>query len=400
MYKQKKFFCFITTILVLMTQVGCNINFIGRTEIKRIEFIRAVGVDKSPNNDKQVRLTIATQSMKASGGSGQQKESEILFAEGDTVFDAVRSFWGHMDKRPFWGHLEYVIIGEEAAREGLYKYIDFFSRDPEVRLNLKVFIVHGGNAQEIIKQVNVQDKFIFDRLEGVIENQWGQSISVPVKLIEVMYILDNEYLSLYLPCIRLGTYTEYENEKTEKKDLVLGGFGIFKGDKLADYIDDEMGRGLNWLRNAINSGVIVVKSPKANNISLEIIDSKTKFYPQIVNGKLKVNIKVKASSNIAEISSTENIFTGEVIEYLEKQQAQLIKEEIESVIKYGQKEGLEFFGTLYAVQHKYPIKWEEFYSKSWMEIYPDIKYSVVVESKINRTYNIREPRFNEAGGGE
>ena len=400
MFNMRKVFGFLAITSLLMTQMGCNIAFMGRTEMDRIEFIRAVGVDKSPNKDNSIRLTIATQSVTSGGKSGQQKESEILFSEGSTVFDAVRDFWNHMDKRPFWGHLEYVIIGEEAAKEGLSEYLDFFSRDPEVRLNLRVFLVQGQGAEEVIKKVNVENKFIFDRLEGVSENQWGQSVSNPVKLLEVMYILDNENLSLYLPCIRLGEFTDYQGGDSKAKDLIMGGFGIFKEDKLTGYLDDKMGRGLNWLRNSINSGVIVVKSPKGNDISLEIIDSNTKFMPQIINEQLTVTIKVRMTSNIAEISSEEDIFTGRIIEYLENQQGHIIKEEIESVINYGQDRGLEFFGTLYAIQHKYPIEWEDIYLKNWKDVFSNIKYTVVVESKINRTYNIKEPRLIEAGGGK
>lgn len=397
MYFNKKIYIVLLISVMFITQTGCNITFIGRTEMNRIEFIRAVGVDKCPHNDDLVRLTIATQSIKSSGSGGQQKDSETLFSEGKTVFDAVRNFWNHMDKRPFWGHLEYVIIGEEAAKQGIFKYIDFFSRDPEVRLNLKVFLAKDQSAEDTIKKVSIEDKFVFERLEGIAENQWGQSVSNAVELLEAMYILDNKSLSLYLPFIRVGDYTDHGENHDEVRDLIMGGFGIFNKDKLSGYLDDRMGRGLNWMRNKVNSGVIIVKSPQGYNISLEIIDSKTNFKPKIINKQLTVTINVQMTSNVAEISSSENIFNGETIKYLESGQEQIIKDEIVSVINYGKNKGLEFFGTAYAVQHKYPIIWEDLYSKNWKESFETIKYDVIVNSKINRTYNIREPRLKEAG---
>lgn len=383
---------------LLMTQTGCNITFAGRTEMNRIEFIRAVGVDKSPGREDAVRLTIATQSVQSTGGgAGQEKQSEILYSEGNTVFEAVRNFWNYMDKRPFWGHLEYLVIGEEAAKEGLLKYIDFFSRDAEIRLNLKVYIARGLDAGEVIKKGNSQDKFVFDRLEGVSENKWGQSVSNVVDLIEVMYILDNKYLSLYVPSIKLAKLTENEQEINETMDIVMGGFAIFRGDKLFTYIDDKMGRGLNWLRNKIKSGIIVVKSPKEHDISLEIIDSNTKLKPKIADGELIVTVDVKMSSNIGEISSPENIFTAEVLENLENQQERIIKDEIERVIKYAQEREIDFFSTADAVLHKYPIKWEDLYEKNWEETFSNIKFNVIVDSKINRTYDIKQPNRVKAG---
>lgn len=39
---------------------------------------------------------------------------------------------------------------------------------------------------------------------------------------------------------------------------------------------------------------------------------------------------------------------------------------------------------------KYPVFWTEI-EKNWAEIFPQIKFNVVVDSKINRTYLIKEP---------
>ncbi len=395
MINMRKILSLLFAVVFLILQTGCIYAFYGRTEISRIEFIRAVGVDKCPGEKNTVRLTIATERVQAdSGGGGERKKSEILTSDGSTVFEAVRNFWNYMEKRPFWGHLEYVLIGEEAAKEGLTKYIDFFSRDPEVRLNLKVYIAKGLAAEEVVNRSSGEDKFVFDRLQGVTENQWGQSIFNVVNLFEVMYILDNKSLSLYLPSFELSQFTTDTNEQV---DIVMKGFAIFKGDKLMGYLDEKMGRGLNWLRNKVNSGIIVVKSPKTNNVSLEIIESRSKFVPEIINGQLSVTIKVIMSSNIAEIQSTEDLFTEEAMRFLETKQEQKIKEEIESVIRYAQERKLEFFGTAYAVEHKYPIEWEDNYEKNWGEVASHINFNVIVESKINRTYDIKQPNRGKDG---
>ena len=398
MIKVKKALAALFLFTLLTTQTGCKIAFYGRTEMNRIEFIRVVGVDKASDAEDKVRLTIATQNVQLGGGSGgQQKQSDILYSEGSTIFEAVRNFWNFMDKRPFWGHLDYVLIGEEAAKDGLLKYIDFFCRDPEVRLNLKVYIMKGMSAEEVIKKASSKEKFIFDRLEGVAENQWGQSVFNVVDLIEVMYILDNEFLSLYVPCIELMKLTQDDQNESEKKDIVMGGFAIFNGDKLAGHLDDKMGRGLNWLRNKMMSGVISVKSPKGHNISLEIIESNTKLEPEITDGQLTINVRVRMSSNINGIRSSEDIFTGEVIQYLENQQEQIICDEINGVIHYAQETKMDFFSTADAVFHKYPAQWEDLFKNNWKDTFPNIKFNVSADSKIRKTYDFKQPGGSKAG---
>ena len=126
--------------------------------------------------------------------------------------------------------------------------MDFFTRDPEVRLNLNVFIVKGSEASEVIRQGNTRDKFVFDRLEGIKRHHWGLSMITEVDLMEVMYILDAEFLSLYVPCVKLVKKTESTGGMDEGMDLALEGFAVFKGDRLAGYLEREMARGLNFSR--------------------------------------------------------------------------------------------------------------------------------------------------------
>jgi len=397
MIKRQKVLIISILLILTTSQTGCNDQLFGRTEMQRIEFIRAVGIDKIDNEDK-VRLTVATQSIKPGSKGEQEKESDTMYAEGTTMFEATRNLWTFMDKRPFLGHIEYIIIGEEAAKNGILKYIDFFTRDHEVRLDLEVYIAKGLTAQEIMTKANNKDKFIFDRLEGLKSNEIGQSVSNTVDLIEAMYTLDHDYFSLYLPCIELHNFRlSNQQGKGENQDIVMPGFAVFRGDKLVGYLDGKMGRGLNWLRNQVKSGVIPVNSQEGSTVSLEIIESKTKLKPEITDNGLTINVQVRISSNIGEIRSSENIVTRHTLAYLEAQQEQIIKQEIEEVIKYAQDNQLDFIGAGEAVYRKYPIQWQDMYQENWSERLAQTRFNVVVDLVIYRTYDILEPT---KGGGK
>ncbi len=377
---------------VSIALTGCKLSYIGSTQINKIEFIRAVGIDKCAA-DGTIQLTIATQRVMSGGGEGgsQQKQSEIMHSEGKTGLEAVRNYWSFSDKRPFWGHLEYILIGEEAAKEGILKYLDIFTRDPEVRLNLNVFIVKGTAASEVIRLGNTGNKFIFDRLEGIKDNYWGLSMINDVSLMEVMYILDTEYLSLYVPCVKLTKHSERAESENEDMDITLEGFAVFDSDKLAGFLEREMARGLNFLRNNVQSGVITVRSPNGEKISLEIIESNSRMKPTIENGELRVMIEIELNSNIGEIQSEEDVFSDKSIEHLKDQQEQIIKEEVKRVIDLAQEKNLDYFGMGNAVFHKYPDKWEDVFEKNWRSMFPEIDFDITVESQITRTYDIKQP---------
>ena len=381
---------FILVCLALL-QTGCKITFLGRTEIDDMEFIRVVGIDKSPEKEGFVRLTIATQRIQADGSNGgAKKRSSIITSEGRTVFEAVRNFWSHMDKRPFWGHIEYALIGEEAAKDGILKYLDFFCRDAEVRLNIRIFVTEGSSAEEVILKATGENRFIIDQLNGVTDNRSGQSVINVVDLVEVMYILDREYLCLYLPCVVLEQRTK-PNMQNDAMDIAMGGFAVFDGEKQAIHLDKKMGRGLNWLRNKVKSGIIPITSPKGNNISLEIIESNVKLKPKLTDQNLTVHVNVFLTCNIGGITGREDVFTEESVAFLEKQLGAAVKSEIEDVIRFAQEKGMDFFSTGDAFFRQYHIQWEDELEKKWKAIFPEVVFKVDVTPVITGTYNILQP---------
>ncbi|NMB34087.1 MAG: Ger(x)C family spore germination protein [Clostridium sp.] len=391
---------FFILIIAITTFSACENPIVGRNEIDDLEFIRALAIDKSLTVPNGVRLTVTTQRFKEGGeGSAQEKESTKVSAEGETAFEAIRNFSIFLDKKPFWGHLEYVIIGEDVAREGICQYLDVLSRDHEIRMNIDIFVMKGGRAEEMMEKTEKGDKFIFDRLRGLIESVGGQSVTSPVNLIEIMYIQDIKYLSLYLPCVQMIKSSRDENGKDETMDIKMAGFAVFDGDVLVGHLSAGMGRGLNWLRDNIKSGIIVVTSPKGTKVSLELIRSKTKFYPKIQDGKLFLDVKVEVNSNIGEVQAHEDVFKAEIFEYLERQQAKSVKREIEEVIEYAQKVlGLDFFAVGSNFYRKYPIKWENIYEQNWREEFPRVEINVDVKSQIRRTYDIKEPSEDKGDG--
>ncbi|HOQ07774.1 MAG TPA: Ger(x)C family spore germination protein [Clostridiales bacterium] len=387
----KMFLLLCVAILGAAVMTGCNIAFFDATQINDVEFIRAVGIDKAPEG--KIRFTIATQRIVTGGerGGPEQKLSEIMYSEGRTGFEAARNFWAYSEKRPFFGHLEYILIGEEAAKDGILKYLDFFTRDPEDRLNLNVFVVKGTDAGEMVRQGNTRDKFVFDRLEGIKEHYWGLSMINRVDLMEIMYILDTEYLSLYIPCVKLTEKTENSDGHNEGMDIALEGFAIFEGDRLAGYLEREMARGLSFLRNMAKSGVLNVRARNGSMVALELISSNRKMKPELMDGELRVAIEIDLKCNIAEIQSSEGVFDHESLRYLEEQSNQLIMDEVMKVIEFAREKRLDCFAAGDAVMHKYPCKWEDYLEKNWRDIFSEIDFEVTVRTNVSRTYDIKQP---------
>jgi Ger(x)C family germination protein len=389
----KKVIFLLIIVFISISLTGCKPYLKGRTEIDDLTFVKVIAFDKGKKENIRVTASSKNVSLQTGGGGGggssQPSKSKNITAEGKTVFDAIRNLSLFSEKQPFFGHTEYILISEEMAKQGILECIDFMTRDHELRLNSRVYIVKGMSAQSFLEKSGKGELFIGDRLthlEGASDNL---SLSTKVTLAEVMFILDKSYLSLYIPSVEMKK-TLQKSEKN-KMDVYLDGFGIFNGDKLTEFLSHDEVRGLIWLRNLNEGGIIVVKDKNGENVSLEIMESKTKIEPLIKNnGKLKATITIDLDTNVGEIFGQKNIFNKSILEYIEKKQNETVKRLIMSAIKDSKKSKIDFIGLGTHFYLKYPTVWEK-YEKDWGKRLDKIDYDVQVNSNIMRSYQLNEP---------
>lgn len=376
-------------LCVMIFTSSCTQVVKGRREIDHNLFIQTTAFDKGEND--RVRVTIISKSMHSDAAAEtSEKEAHILTHEGQTIFEVGREFDGFASKDVFWGHLEFVVISEEAAKEGLLKYIDFIIRDHEVRLTPKVIIVRDVTGEEMIKKINTSTFDVSEKLDNIFEDAGLLSYSSEITLADIISMATSEYTCIHAPTVKLVQKTEGGKEDKGKYDPYLDGYAIFKNEKLVGYLTEKRARGLNWILNKVDSGVIVVKDKEEQQISMEIIESKTKVIPKISDGKLTITVEIKMSSNIAEYEGSENIFTESAIDHIKHQIKDQIEKEVKDAIKYAKENGADFLQFGDAVYHKYPIKWD-IYKDNWEDEFKNVPVKISVKTRINRTYVIKNP---------
>lgn len=381
----KKKYLFILLIFSLIFS-SCKNYKIQRRDIDKTMLISVMGIDMAP--DGKVLVTISPKSVNTSDNmSNVQSQSYTINSKGDTIFEAVRKISLASETRPSLGDLEHIIIGEDAAKKDIIKYLDYFSRDQEFRLNLKVFITKGSSAKEIIEQASNSNVILSDYLKSLLSNVDANSVSSEVQLFNLMTKFDNKLLSPYIPYIVIGNKND---TKISQFSIGLNGYAIFKDSKLIGYLTGKEARGLNWVIKKVNSGTFTVKDMNGDNIALEIIDSDSKIVPKFNNDKLSILIKIRASTNISEIAGREDVFTKDYFSYLESKQNNAIRSEIKSAIDFANDHNSDIFDISGTIFRKYPVKWQAF-ENTWQDIFPTLDIDLEVNSLINRSYEIKKP---------
>ena len=111
---------------------------------------------------------------------------------------------------------------------------------------------------------------------------------------------------------------------------------------------------------------------------------------------MSVLIKTDVESNVAEMHSTMDIFNGDELEKLEKQQAAAVRQCMEAAVKLAQMNNSDILDMADRIYHKHPVKWQ-YIKDRWKEIFPQMRFDFEVTSAVKRTYDIRQPNKYKAG---
>jgi len=388
-------------ILLLVNFTACKKSFLPeRKEINELQLVQVIGIDKVADGPNDCMVTVASKNLEAGKGqdnsesmgvnTGSQKaQALVLSARGETLFDAARNIQTHSNKSIFWGHTEYFLIGEEAARDNISKYIDFFTRDHEMRIESKIYVVKGSTAKDLIEQFNQSSYYILDKLDSLGNNLRLLSNSQEMKIHELIRFIDIHHASARVPCIYL---TDREGDNGKKvKDIESCGYAIFSELKLAGYLNPDISRGLNLITNTIWSSIVNVKDLTGQDASLEIIECNTEIIPYFNGDNLeRVLLKTKVKSNLGEIQSQTDFTDKETILYMESQQSEILKKEMEAVLEKVLESKSDCLGICDRIRLKKPLKWRKI-EDQWMEVFPKIKFDIQVDSRIQRTYEMRQP---------
>ena len=375
-------------ILILIIIMGTIlIGCWSRRELDTIAIISAMGIDKS---EEEGKLSVAFQIIKPSelqgaipsgAGSASSKGVWVLTSTGYTIIDAARNATMQSDRKLFFPQNKIVVIGEELAREGITPLIDFLNRDPEPR-RTSWLLIAKGKAHDIISAKHEQVNIPAEAIENMIKSSSATSMAIQVNINEFLKNLASP-TSDPIAC-RIEMIQDHQNKNQKMR---LTGASVFRKDKLVGFLDEHETRGLNWILGKVVSGIILVKSPKDENedVALEIIRASSKIIPEISDDQIKITIEIKEEGNLAEQLPDIDLTNTKMFKELEQRKAQVIKNEVQSVLEKAQKEwGADIFGFGDAVHRKYPKEWKTLQTK-WRDVFPTINVEIKVDARLRDT---------------
>jgi spore germination protein KC len=364
-------------------------------ELTDIAIVSALGIDRTEDGYKVSVQIINPGEIAAKKGGGGLGMS-VFDAEGRSVAEAVRKLTTVTPRKPYLSHLRVVILGEELAKAGIRKPLDFLSREHEMRTDYVITIAKGMKAEDQLKVLTPMEKIsankIFSSIETAEQNWAPTKIVLLDELISSMVSDGKEPVITGLEIIgNPETGSTIDNIQRAKAGTIIKSdfLGVLKDDKLIDWLDESESKGFNYITDNINQTVGFMECDGGGTITIETIRSKTDRKGTIKNGKPKININVMTEANISDVECPVDLSKSETIKDIENEMNKKTEEIILSSVEKAKKLNSDIFGFGEVIGRAEPKKWEDL-KKNWDEEFRNTDVEVKADIKIRRTGTISE----------
>ncbi len=380
----------ITTALILILS-GCWDS----RELNSIGIVMGVGLDKaSAPDDIEMTAQIAKvgeeQPSSSKSKSGQEKSGSSFFFNtsntGPDVLSILHKLTYTICRKLYFPHNQLIIFGEDLAKEGVRDSFDFFARSIEERMTVYIFVAKG-RAGDIFDTEPYLEKIPSMEITTLMRDPIGSIDKTIVFASDFVARLISETTSPVAPMIDV-------TEEDGKKQFLISGLAIFKGDRLVGELSPEEGRGYQWVTGKVKYSKLGFEL-NGELMEIIIVSSKSKTTPVIKDdGSVVIRVKITAEGTLDSQTGSTDFSKPENAALLKKEAERTIVQEIENTINKTRGMGADIFGFGESVYQKYPREWKTL-KPQWDEIYRNIEVVIEVTAKVSGTGRITKPLYPE-----
>lgn len=363
-------------ILLLPLLSGCY-NY---RELNELGITTAVSIDYKDNNFYVIAEVINP--IKQQDASSSNNSPFVNYnSSSSSLQDAFRKVVLESPRQLYAAQLEIIVLSEEVVNNHLEEVLEYFTRDPEARTEIKIIV---AKTEDSTKAITLQTLLTSLSSSNIIKSLDLQSkvlgMDYPVTLNELLNMYIDPYLEVVLPSMTLyGNYEigdEKENITTSSPKAIvkIDGSTITKDNKILGYLDLEESKILNLINGKLKETIIkmnyydgyIIFEPNRIKVSREL---------DIKNNIIKINIS--GYSKTKEIQSNINAKDPKEIEKLNKAlNMELEKKITDTFNSIREKYDTDVFGfqeLYYRTNYKY---FKENCTNWYEDIYPKIKLEV------------------------
>ncbi|MDW8802089.1 Ger(x)C family spore germination protein [Clostridium sp. A1-XYC3] len=374
------------SIFILLTIV-CSVLLSGcwsYSEIDERLVVGTVGIDYAKKKD-MYRITIRAINAKPTA-SGIELVPVVISTEGKSVFEAIRKSAPLYGRKTYWSHLQSIIISDKVAQEDVFKTLDFFYRDAEVRQDNMLYISCGSSAEEVVRLEAVLQKERQFTLRYAMRTQKFVGTFPEQDLVEFGSKILEETIKPIVPIITIY--------KDQGKDMIrIEGSAVFLNRRMVGKLSPHETLVVVLLRNEFKNPLMVSTINEGKDLTeaklatMEIFDSRTKIKSSKKSDgeNISVLVSIELNAGVGEMNYPMNYVDEKSIKNLKNTVEADIRDRILKTVKFVQQDyKSDVFGFGKAVEISNPKLWNNL-KNEWDKEFSKVPVEVQVTVNIENT---------------
>lgn len=359
-------------------------------ELTERAFVLALAIDKGGENELEVTAQIYKPSSQFGPPSGQNEEKSFLNVtlRGTSVSNIIRSTKSVTGRHSQFSHIQILLISDEVARERLDDILDFFYRDPEIRLGTTVVIARGRARDYLTGRSMIESTLgsqLFKQLDFS-ANLAGKSLNTTI--LDLAFGLKGESETAMLPVIR--------HERDFHQNIVQG-IALAKPDRLVGSISADKAPYLLMLADRYKFGMLEIPCEGDSGLAetVEVLKSTANLTPGLEGRSASARIEVKIDASISEPACTTIRDTADEAAFADRI-AQYVRERMESVLDTLRKRKADALGIGHRLYLRHPGPWKKI-KPEWPEIFARMPIELDVKVYIRNSKMMKPEPFSRIG---
>ena len=358
---------YLSLLLIIPLLSGCY-NY---RELNELAITTALSIDYSDNNF-DIIVEVINPTKQQDAASANNSPFVNYYSSAPTLQEAFRNVVIDSPRQLYAAQLELIILSEEAAANHMPEILEYFSREPESRTEVKFVIARGEDSTKAVTIQTLLTSFSSSNIKQSLELQQKVLGLTPVyTLNELLNMYLDPTLEINLPSIIVYGNAEEGDEKenittsTPKALTKVGSTAVFRDDDFLGYLTEEESKVHSMITGNTKESIINLNY-EDNYSVFELYKIDSDISPDIKDNKITLNISGKA--RIKEFHSNANITKAKEINKINK----ILNKHIEDVIKDNfnkiRKEyNTDIFGFRQSFYREDPDYYNTHYRDNWYE---------------------------------
>lgn len=346
-------------------------------EIEDTVLLRTLGVDVGTQSLDGVGVTASSGERPAVGDSPGQA-GVVLSAQADTVSAARTMMQSYGKDELFFGDVEQVVVGEGLAQRGLDDLLALMARDPELRLEARLWVVRGGSASDVLFG-GKESGGVDDRLDAMESNADQGAATLPRTAREALVDLARSGTT-FLPALAQGPSRPGDGAEGDTT-VSTAGYALFRDGALCGWAAGEEAHGIHLLLGRADGGLLECAAPDGARVALLLTGVRTGYTPIFRGGALAgLEVKCKVEARLAEVRGGDAL-SREELAWLEAETARLCRTRMETALSHSRALEADYLNLRQRAALSAPWRKDEL-EQDWEEDFPGLTFTVNVQVKV------------------